>query len=866
MLLSTFAVTYDWEYWDDRCADYSGDDGTDFTIYMGNSSYRLSSGILVIEVEPNVDVVKYVPEYSQAKFADFERSLIPNGFEFPSTISLRVSNNYSFFVPFGYLTKNDFFMRVVTNNSEGAPRCSQLEWEINDTRIISDSELSIDVVVEFNPEEGRFVYDITNNEAEEIPVSIAVFSGTGLHEVRFVQALGKMSQVESKNTYESIDVAQGIYEVYAVAATDEGSFFETFDLFQFYDFDMTVPTIPKFHPGDSYNIFLKLTNLGYMSDSYNISFDTPQLWVATASSSGEIEGGQDVEIQFSYTVSEYQVGSETITINVTSKNSGVTKVYEFKVEPEKLMTLLITLRDIPEITAYSNNNMTMTAASAGTISPRLYYYVYTEPALLLRRGIGTMVSQIGEINKRTINFNVGGSCAVSDPDTLAFNAGRKVLMLGNVVYYLTSEIDESGMSTLAEIEDIVEAEKLKMTSEDAGKLFTNTDRLLLSIHRFQDGWEYEEDAEYYRALRENLYLFLVDLEGTLQDVGERMSETCSSVDQVDLHLFVIDIETLQYQDIPRSLPVTGPKVIEFIGPSELRAVSGTSTYFDYTLKNNAGEGFEVDITPSSDVVKVSPAYTYLASGTSKDVEVRVSAPDYFEAENLQVYIEIKTRTYTLNFPVVLNVGIFEPELIAENEYAVSPGATQYFNITLRTGGVDDTFAISSSGPTWITLPERIVTRSGEAIITVKASPSSQASGEEYLELTFRPESFPDYSVSDSITIFVSTEANELMDRLRQNEGLLIDKEEVLSQQKYIEATRYLDKAETAITQNEYTTARLNLKRAEDIIFSVTEEEGINWGLIMAGAVLVVFAGVFWKFLLPKIRGTTEIVQVEEEVI
>ena len=130
-----------------------------------------------------------------------------------------------------------------------------------------------------------------------------------------------------------------------------------------------------------------MTNLGYMSDSYNISFEAPPLWGATVTSFGEIEGGQDAEIQFSYTVPEFQVGAETITINVTSKNSEVTKVYEFDMEPERLTTLLITLRDISEITAYNNNNMTMTTASSGTISPRLYYYVYTEPALLLRRGV-----------------------------------------------------------------------------------------------------------------------------------------------------------------------------------------------------------------------------------------------------------------------------------------------------------------------------------------------------------------------------------------------------------------------------------------------------------------------------------------------
>ena len=867
LLMAAFAA-YDWESWDYRCNDYSGEEGTDFKIYAGNSSYRVSSGILVLEVEPLVDVVRFVPEFSGAVFADFERQLVPNGFEFPSTVPLRVSNNYTFFIPFGYSTENDFSITVVANNSAGEPRCSEATWEINDTHLITDSELDLEVDVSFDPDEHRFIFSVINSEAGMIPVSLAVFKDTELQEVSFVQAEGVEGDVTSKKEYLSLDVAQGIYDVIAVAATEDKSFHEVFSLFEFYDFNVTIPEIPPFHPEDSYSVNLRVRNLGYIHDNYDFYVNVSPGWGFTILDSVDLDMGEEAEIPLSYTVPDYQVGTGTIHVEITSKGSNVTQSFDISVEPEKLSTLLITLRDISEVTAYEMNNFTFTAAASGTISPLLYYYVYTEPALMIRKGIGSVTAEVGEITRESVVFQVGGSCAMDGPNTMAFNAGRKVLMIGEAIYQLTSVVDDSIVPVLESLDETVEAEKLKMTSEDSSKLFTNADKLSTTIEKFLDGFEYEEDNEYFRALREDLYLFLVDLEGTLQDVGDRMSETCSSVDEVEMYLYVMDMETLQYQEVPRSLFVEGPKVIEFIGPSELKAVSGTSTYFDYVLKNNAGEGFEIDMTPSSDIVRVSPAYTYLGSGDSKDVEVRVSAPDYFEVSGMQSYIEIKTRTYTLNFPVTVDVGIFEPEIIADSEYAVSPGATQYFNITLRTGGLDDIFTITYSGPTWITVSERAVTKEGEATISIQASPLSSTSGEEYVDISFRPESFPEYSVSDSFTVFVSTEANELLSRLRQDEDLIEEKQEIMSQKEYVEAMRYIDKAETAIMQNDFTDARLNLKRAENIIFSVTDEGGINWGLVLAGVVLVGFGAVFWKFLLPKIRGTPEekAETIKEEVI
>lgn len=864
LLVPVMAFTYTWDSWEDRCTD---DYYTDFTIYSMNASYRSSSGIAFVHVEPRVDVIRYLPGYSSATFAGFERPLIP-GFDYPSTIPLRASVNYSFFVPFEY-SENEIFVRTVANTSDGQPRCSEAQWEVNDSNRVQDTNHTLVEQVIFNPATKKFQYNVTNLESKQVRMTFAVFTGTELLEasstlIEVQGGSGDSISKSSKNQYDSFDVSSGQYEVYLVAATETKSFYKKLKLFEFYDFDLTLPELPEFRPGESYDATLVLKNTGSILDSYDITVDVPTGWEYSVVDPGSLDKGTDKELVLSYTVPELQVGSETLSINISSLNSGVTKQYDLDMTPEKLSTMEVSIRDISELKAYSTNNLSVVVIASGTVSPKMYYYVYTEPAILIRGGVGTMNVYIGEINKDSLSFDAGGSCAMSEANSMAFNAGRKMLMLGHVAYYLSSELSNTSVETLEQIKDILEAEKLKMTSEDATKLFSSAERLSLLIERIIEGWQDERSVEYFRSLREDLYLYNVDLDSLLADVGEDMSETCSSIDTVDLQVFAMDLETLQYREVPRSLPVTGPKVIELIGPSKLKAISGSSIFVDYKLKNNAGEAFEVDLEPSTDII-YAPAFVYLPADSTKDVEIRIRPPEYYEAEELQAFIEAKTRTYNLKFPLTLSIGTFDPEIIADREYAISPGEEDYFNITLRTGGLDDVFRFSVEGPSWITVPERVITKNGEAVVTVVASPPSSASGSEYVSLTAYPEDFPDYVALKSFDVFVSSEAQDLLVRVEEDEALLEGKADKLTEQQYLEASRYLRSARDDISTNEFNQAKLNLKRAENIIFSVSEEEGPGWTTYIIAAVLLVGAiVVFWKFLLPKIQGTPE--APEEEVI
>jgi len=455
---------------------------------------------------------------------------------------------------------------------------------------------------------------------------------------------------------------------------------------------------------------------------------------------------------------------------------------------------------------------------------------------------------------------------MSSQDSLAFNAGRKTLMFSKAIYFLSSNLDAEKVSTISQIGNMVDAEKLKMTSINAGKLFSSAESLGIIINKIIDGFAENKSMSYFNALREDLYLYTVDLDSTLSDVGSRMSESCSSVDEVTLRLYALDLSTLKIKDIPKTVGVKGPKVLELIGPSKLKAISGSTVYFDYILKNNAGEDFEVDITPSSDMLLL-PAFIYLPADSSKDLELRVRPPKYFEADELVANVELKTRTYSLKFPLTISAGLFDPSLVTDSDYAFSPGTENTFNISLRTGGLDDTFKINVNGPSWVTGPERVITKNGEAEITLLVNPPLTASDSEFVEITAYSEAFPEYVSTESFDIFVSSGAESLLDKMNQDLNLLDSKVDLLSQKQYIEAGRYLSDAKRDISQNEFNSAKLNLKRAENIIFSVNEDKSSHLGLYIAGGVLIIGIGVFWKFLLPKIKGTPSAPQeTDQEVI
>jgi hypothetical protein len=163
------------------------------------------------------------------------------------------------------------------------------------------------------------------------------------------------------------------------------------------------------------------------------------------------------------------------------------------------------------------------------------------------------------------------------------------------------------------------------------------------------------------------------------------------------------------------------------------------------------------------------------------------------------------------------------------------------------------------------MPERVMTRNGEAVITAMVSPPISASGSEYVSITAYPEDFPDYVAVKSFEVYVSSEANELLARVSEDEDLLESKGDQLSEKAYVDATRYLRSARSAITQNEFSQAKLDLKRAENIIFSVSEDESPGWTTYLIAAVLLIASVLgFWKFLWPKIKGTPG--EPEEEVI
>ncbi len=853
---------FEWADFEDRCSEK---DCSDFVIYFNASKYRESSGFITLDVVSEEDQVKYIPDFSFATSAGAETQILP-GFNYPLVSLIHAGVNYSYFIPSTWSDDRPIFFRLVVNDSEGYPKCSQANWELVNDLFLDDSLLNLNAEVNFNQSTHKFEFDLKNNEVEDLEVFISVFLDNELKESTRVDlhASGSGSDEiikESRFEYESLNVSRGIYTTYVVAKTETKSFLLFDETFLFYDFELEVPEIPKFRPGESYSLDLLLKNTGSLLDEFDVFVDVLGVglgelagWSLSVTDPGTIDKGGEKVIKLSYTVPELQIGSQTLQFNVSSEELGI-KTFDLVLRPQTQSNLEVNLRDISEVNAYEENNFSVVVYSSGTVSPLMFYYVYTEPALYIRRGVSSLIAEVGEINRDVVEFDVGGSCAMTEDNTRAFNAGRKVWMLGKVVYELTANLNTLEIETLLTLKDIVDAEKLKMTSEEANSLFSDTERLLGIIEDFVEGIQEEEDSEYFRNEREDLYLFLISFENELEDVGTDMSETCSSVDEVNLILFSIDLSTLDDREVTKTVFVEGPKVIELIGPYELKAISGESVSYEYILKNNAGEGFEIDFEPSDDIINMR-SFIYLDAYSSKDIEIDLRPPEYFEVEELQVYINVKTRTHSIDFPLTVHIGKFEPELIFKEEYGVSPGSSQIVNLTLRTGGLDDAFSLSFTGPPWISLPNKIVTEKGEAKIKLEMSPSLSDIGSEEIEIELISNTFH-IVISEDIEIYVSAEANVLINRLERNKKILEEKRELLSEREYYDVVDYLNEAEQAISENRYSTAKLRFNNAENILFKEIDEEGFNFALIIIPLILGAFGFAFWKFLLPKIKGTPE---------
>lgn len=859
LLLPAFAYTYTWNRnWEDRCTD---DELVDFVVYWNASEYRTSTGMLVLRVEPRTDYLKYLRNYSYIKFAGDLKPLIP-GFPFPDYL-LRAGVNYTFFVPFEF-SENSLEMRVVGNSTGGEPRCELAGWGLKSWHRKGDVRMPLSSAVKFDPSTHRFVYTLTNDGVEPVEnVFIAVFSGTELEEVRFTTASQGETELESLREYNSSDVSAGRYTVYVVAENETASHFEVHNLFEFYDFELETPEKKEFLPGESYDIRLTLRNTGYLADSYYVNVSVPENWVVTVTSPGSLSRGESKDITLHYEVYQYQVGEEVLSINVTSKETGRVKEYRLELVPKGYTVIVPQISGISSISAYSANKFNLTVASSGTVNPSIFYYTYTEPAILITGGVGNFEAEVGEISTRDIEFTAGSACAFQNEDAMGFNAGRKVLMLAKLTYEISS--DKGKVQELERIREMVDIEKLKMTSTNSQRLFSQADSLEQWIDRYVEAINSSRSSEYLASLRENLYLKILDIDATLQEAGSRMSEDCYSVEGVRLSVGLTDANTLQSKEAEIQVDVEGAKMFELIGPTELKAIAGDTTEYSFKLKNNAPEDFVIGIVPGTDIIKI-PEEVYLRAGAVKTVNLRIR-PDEFMEDELSTYIELRSRTYTIQFPLTVSVGKLDPQLSASSLYAVMPNQESWINITLRTGGLDDTFHVELDGPEWVEGPDKVVTEDGKGIIRLRVMAPESSDRYEGVDLRVTSESFPDYTARKGFDIKVDTETPALLERVNSYRRLAESKKEggTLSAENYRLVMDTLEDAERYLSQGKISTAKIKLNAASKILSREEKQGGPNYRLIAALLVLAGSAFAFWKFLLPRIRGTGR-PPVEEEVI
>ncbi len=871
----------DWE-WDCNYGDY--EDSSNFLIYVNATKYYSGAQFLELTVKPKIDNAEFLMNYSEIRISENSQPLIP-AFDFPSDLFLsRSYKNGSFFVPYiPSLGEEKFELMLAANLSVGEAselRCTTKAWiplpEISDPLPRMDEDAFM-LNVFFEPATRRFNFTVRAACPEpdeqgvcgdEILMYLAVVDTqtNKVAEVRTVsldRPITASSEVRhadyaSSLQYDSFEVANGRYKTYVFAfdmVNDQAAavYLKETPIFDFKDFELIVGTLPNIVPGESGELHLTLRNVGTQVDKYAHSeYVMDGLRGFTIAGFKNLEKGETADIIIKFEVSEYEVGSKTIVLNIRSLGSGLSKNYTIVLTPEKRIDMVPTVTAPMSLTAYDTNPINITFLFESTIQPRVFWTVFTDPALVISKGFGYKDLLTGStINKVQSSFDLGGSCALGMADTEAFNAGRKVLIYSLAAYDISSGMDNESVGELEGLLTLIDNEKLSMATTASSKLFSRTERLVGIIENIIDAYKYGASDSRQHALREDLYLFTVDFENELRLVGERMSEECTAVDNVNFYLYVFSGDTLQEWIKSRQLNIEGSTVIELIGPKQVKAISGDSVSVDYIVKNLAGEDFEVDVEPTSDIVYVTP-YFSLKAGESKTISLRFRPPDYYETDDEKIFVKISTRDHEISFPILLSVGEFDPRLQVE-DVSVIPGTEAFAVFAVSTGGLDDNFEITSDCPAWVEFPDSVSTQEGFGNFTVAVAPAGNLKEGTYsCEFRLVPKSFPDYTIRKDFVVSVSAEALTLRERSAGYWDWYMEVKDSIERADQITIENNFDKANRYINQGEYTSAKLALNKIETSLSNVKQEERRISPLVFVavGSVLVI-GFILWKFVLVK---------------
>jgi len=854
LLIPSFSLcSWREDLWEEAC--YDGH----VKIYNSTAHlWELDVPLLEVQVEPREGMEIFLPNYSRAEIAAREIPLIPTKPLHESYSAV----NHTFFIPIPPDIQADYItLRIVGNNSLGCPTCGELTFPLPQSEY--PEELPLNISAWFNSTLKKFMFRVKALGGVE---DVAIYASVVNVKSQRVVELFRTSFPGGEHVYElpanfsSENVSAGVYALYIIGSKDvDGAhqrIIKVFSYFSFADMKLEIPELPKIYPGNSYELSLALTNIGTLTDTYQIEVLPPSGWeVSLSPTSFQLVTGESREMTLHFTVPELHQGPGTITLLITS-SAGISREYRLEFYPEARVYLEANVEKPLEIKSYSENEVLFKVYSSGTVEPTIFWIAYTEPALSIDGGYGEGIAIRGVGNVFRSNMSVGGACSFSNADGTAFNAGRRVLVLAKAAYHLSENLNNDTLELINSIIEKVNKEKLLMTSENAVKLYDETDRVSTRLAELVDAYLYGSPLQ-VASRRESLYLEIVAYEQALRDTAMRMMEKCSKTDKVDLYIYMF-VSDLGEEKVVKlaGIPVKGTAVIDLIGPAKLKAIAGTSTSVEYTLKNNAAQDFDVEFETTSDILIPPYTFIHLPAGTSKKVSFRIFPPEYMEERGLEVDIIVRAGVYELRFPVKVDVGRFYPEIVSESrEIYVVPGREKSFNITVSTGGLDDTFTIHSQCPSWVSVPDSMKTEGGSGILTLLLSPPSELTRETYdCEIEIRSQSFPEMYDRKTFSIIASREAEELRSRLQTDRNLLELLKSRMKATQYAELERKLQEAENAILSGEYTRAKARLADVERTLRYIEsqaeERKGINPLLILG--LLIVAGFAVYRFLLPKL--------------
>ncbi|MBR9681328.1 MAG: hypothetical protein GOV00_00855 [Candidatus Altiarchaeota archaeon] len=878
MALFAPALSAEWGEWEWECEYGEVEESSNFLVFVNDTKYYSSGGFMELFVRPKIEDADFLEDYSELRISESTQPLLP-AFDFPSDEFLAYTyRTGSFFVPYIPSTWDEpFEFLIAANSSLGELKCTLNSWipleEITDDLPLMEAFNSY---AAFDPATRHFNF-VLEPSCPSDDVNEICWGSVSAYLVVFDTQTNRVSEVRnilvvrpggsgdtlteefpSTLEYDSYEVSTGRYTTYIFAFDIDDNvptnvYFTEVPNFQFRDFEVEVGTVPNIVPGESLEIHLTLKNVGTLIDDYDYITYAPDLWMPTLHEVNSLDAGEDNQVIIRLDVPEHVFGDYEVILNVVSEGTGLSRNYTIALSPEKTIYLVPTLVSPLSLTAYDSNPLNVTFLFEATLEPRVFWTVYTEPALLITKGHGYTDLLIGStINKAHTTFDLGGSCAFGLADTDAFNAGRRMLIYSLTAYDLTSTVSNETLESLNSLLALVDDEKLLMASTTSTKLFTRTEKLANIIEDIVDVYSYDSSTSRKKALREDLYLFTLDFENELQSVGEKMAEDCTVVDEVTFYLYVFSKDTLEDWTNSRRLVLDGSTVLELIGPTEVKAIAGDSTIVEYVVKNSAGEDFEVYLEPSSDIVQVTP-YFFLEAGELKTVDFKFRPPDYYEVQGEKIFVEISTRSHTMNFPITLSTGEFDPQLDTE-DVAVIPGTDADITFILETGGIDDIFDIASDCPGWVSLPETSSTFNGFGNVTVLMTPNANVNEDNYLcEIIATPKSFPDYRVREDFLISVSAEALTLRGKMASYQEWYDEVKESLERTNQIAIETYFDQANREINQGEYVSAKLALKRVENLLAATgqSENEGVSPIVFVAVGFILLLGFILWKFVLVK---------------